>query len=448
MSTPAVLADEYEAQGSVPASGGITQITFNDDGTYFLKRMQGTAADEILAPEYGTYSLDLGAATLTLTPHAAAPVTLPFQLGLTGTSSATSGSGLHTQGLVGDVVHLIMSFFYNGQSFHTDAPAMPDNGMVDDAGWPAEDGSVAIHSDADTDVMPGCSSASDAAAPPPMSSGTGVDVSHYQRSVDWSTVQMSRNFGYAKATEGVTYTDTAFVTNWQGMQAAGVQRGAYHFFRASKDPVAQADYFIGVLQANGFNASSDLAPMLDVEVLDGVSAATVASGVTAFLNEAQSKLGVTFLIYTGPSFWTNTLGNPNLSSNPLWIAHYTKAAQPTVPSTWSGYTIWQYTQSDTVNGISTPVDGDRSSNAVVAMPSDGGADGSDGSSSSCSIDAGDGGLIPGTCTHDVCTAGIALGQACTSCTLVVCDHDPYCCDTYWGLSCFPDVQMYCGMTCP
>ena len=63
--------------------------------------------------------------------------------------------------------------------------------------------------------------------------------------------------------------------------------------------------------------------------------------------------------------------------------------------------------------------------------------------------APDGGapLIPGTCTHDVCTAGDKLGQQCDSCTMKVCGQDPYCCDTYWGLSCFADVQQLCGKSC-
>ncbi len=56
-------------------------------------------------------------------------------------------------------------------------------------------------------------------------------------------------------------------------------------------------------------------------------------------------------------------------------------------------------------------------------------------------------IIPGTCTHDVCTAGEKLGQQCDACTMKVCAKDPYCCDTYWGLSCFQDVQDLCGQTC-
>lgn len=56
-------------------------------------------------------------------------------------------------------------------------------------------------------------------------------------------------------------------------------------------------------------------------------------------------------------------------------------------------------------------------------------------------------LIPGTCTHDVCTAGEKLGQACDDCTMKVCAADSYCCDTFWGLSCFDSVQKYCAKKC-
>ena len=57
-------------------------------------------------------------------------------------------------------------------------------------------------------------------------------------------------------------------------------------------------------------------------------------------------------------------------------------------------------------------------------------------------------ITPGTCTHDVCTAGDKLGQQCDACTMAVCAKDSYCCDTYWGLSCFADVEALCGKKCP
>lgn len=85
---------------------------------------------------------------------------------------------------------------------------------------------------------------------------------------------------------------------------------------------------------------------------------------------------------------------------------------------------------DSDNGTTTP--GGTDPTTPVA---DGGTSGDAGST------------IPGTCTHDVCTAGEKLGQACDECTMKVCAVDSYCCDTFWGLSCFDQVQKQCGKTC-
>jgi hypothetical protein len=68
----------------------------------------------------------------------------------------------------------------------------------------------------------------------------------------------------------------------------------------------------------------------------------------------------------------------------------------------------------------------------------------------CGCGAPDIDCADGTCSgcgHDECTAGDPLGASCTDCTTKVCAADPYCCDQYWGVSCFDDVQNLCGKTC-
>ena len=80
------------------------------------------------------------------------------------------------------------------------------------------------------------------------STTNGIDVSHYQGTVDWVKVKATGiTFAYAKATDGNTYTDPQFHTNWQGMRAAGILRGAYHFYETNDDPVTQANNFINAL---------------------------------------------------------------------------------------------------------------------------------------------------------------------------------------------------------
>ncbi|MBS2012640.1 MAG: hypothetical protein JST00_07135 [Deltaproteobacteria bacterium] len=54
---------------------------------------------------------------------------------------------------------------------------------------------------------------------------------------------------------------------------------------------------------------------------------------------------------------------------------------------------------------------------------------------------------PGGCSHDVCSSGERLGPSCDACTAKVCAVDPYCCDTYWGSSCFAAVERECGRSC-
>ena len=69
----------------------------------------------------------------------------------------------------------------------------------------------------------------------------GVDVSHYDGTIDWVKAHASGiDFAFMKATESTDFIDPNFATNWQAAAAAGVIRGAYHFFRPEVDPVAQA----------------------------------------------------------------------------------------------------------------------------------------------------------------------------------------------------------------
>src|SRR5450631_2984882 len=50
----------------------------------------------------------------------------------------------------------------------------------------------------------------------------GMDVSHYDGAIDWPTAKANGiDFAFVKATEGATYVDTTFASNWAAMKAAG-----------------------------------------------------------------------------------------------------------------------------------------------------------------------------------------------------------------------------------
>ena len=88
----------------------------------------------------------------------------------------------------------------------------------------------------------------------------GIDVSWYQKKIDWKQVATSKVFAFIKATEGTNLEDKSFASNWSGAQNAGLLRGAYHFFHPSVDPIDQAEFFLSTV------VTCELPPVLDVEV--------------------------------------------------------------------------------------------------------------------------------------------------------------------------------------
>ena len=90
----------------------------------------------------------------------------------------------------------------------------------------------------------------------------GIDVSHFQGTVNWQEVkQAGMKFAFAKATEGQSYVDSLFTNNWTNIKAAGLLRGAYHFFDAGVDGNSQAHHFLETVQVE----ANDLPPVIDVE---------------------------------------------------------------------------------------------------------------------------------------------------------------------------------------
>lgn len=185
----------------------------------------------------------------------------------------------------------------------------------------------------------------------------GIDVSHWQGAIDWTQAYGDGiDFAIAKATEADGFVDDTFATNRQNAKAAGVVFGAYHFFRADVDGVAQAEHFLSVL---GSVEPGEITPVLDLETTDGQSAATINQRALAFMAAVESATGRIPMIYTSPSFYSSTLGAPgSFGDYLLWIANW-EVSCPDVPSTWDDWTVWQTADDGSVAGISGAVDLDE-----------------------------------------------------------------------------------------
>ena len=197
----------------------------------------------------------------------------------------------------------------------------------------------------------------------------GIDVSSYQGTINWGQVAGSGiAWAYAKATEGTGFQDRTFPGNWSGMKAAGVRRGAYHFFHPGIDGAAQANYFLNYVGPIG---AGDLPPMLDWEVSDGVSGATASANARAFIDTVTARTGKVTVIYTSPGLW-NGFGASGFGAQPLWVANYfncycNTGVCPNTPSGWSSWVMWQYSDRAAIPGISGGVDKDEFNGDLAAL---------------------------------------------------------------------------------
>lgn len=192
----------------------------------------------------------------------------------------------------------------------------------------------------------------------------GIDVSDYQERVDWQAVAKSGvSFGFAKATEGETFVSDTFATNWAGMKAAGLVRGAYHFFRPAGDPIAQANLFLRTAKL----AIGDLPAVLDVEVKDGVGASELNRRVAQWLNVVETATKRQAIIYTSLNFWREALNNSDaFRGHPLWIAQYGVEA-PELPGNWSQWAFWQYSDAGKIAGVAGGVDVNRFNGPLASL---------------------------------------------------------------------------------
>lgn len=199
---------------------------------------------------------------------------------------------------------------------------------------------------------------------------SGLDVSHFQRTIEWPAVAPDgMEFVFIKATDGIGCSDPYFMMNWAAAKTTGILRSAYHFFRPLQDPVQQAEAF---LRLTGGGAG-ELPPALDLEcslrkLPDGthhdewedVGPQDRLPRVTAWLQRVQKECGAAPIIYTSHSFWAEKMANtPALKDHPLWVAHYTEAPAPKLPGGWTQWRFWQFSQSGKVRGIRGKVDLNR-----------------------------------------------------------------------------------------
>lgn len=211
----------------------------------------------------------------------------------------------------------------------------------------------------------------------------GIDVSHWQGTIDWGKVAADPKgikFVFMKATEDTNYADPTFDTNLSGAKAAGILAGPYHFCRLdsnSSNPVAdgaaEANYFLSKIKSK-YQSNTYLPPVADIESwpsgLTTSALKTLTSSWTeSFSDTIYNSLGVRPIIYTSQSKATSLFTSAAAGKNPLWDAAWHSSGYSSPPanssvSPWSAWTFWQYSNDTTSYPSDGPINGVASGTRV------------------------------------------------------------------------------------
>lgn len=193
----------------------------------------------------------------------------------------------------------------------------------------------------------------------------GIDVSHYEGDILWPRVAAAGTaFAYIKATEGGDYVDDMFAANWSGAAAAGIARGAYHFYNFCRSGADQAAHFVKTVPRE----RGALPMVVDLERSSDCAAmparAAFRKDLADFVSAVESAYGVPPVLYVNGEIYDAYFSgdDPGLK---LWIAD-PQHASPQIPG-GAAWTFWQYSWHGAVAGISSQTDLDAFSGDAAAL---------------------------------------------------------------------------------
>lgn len=189
----------------------------------------------------------------------------------------------------------------------------------------------------------------------------GIDLSKYQGTVDFSKVKNSGveyaliRCGYRGYGNGKIVEDSAFKTYATDALSAGIPIGVYFYTQAIsvEEAVEEADFVINLIK--DYDVSYPV--IIDVEEAPvdeyrqkNLSKLELTEVVAAFCSRIE-EAGYTPMIYSNIRYFAGKLDMSQLEAYEKWYASY--ASEPYLPYEFS---IWQYTSTGKVDGISGDVD--------------------------------------------------------------------------------------------
>lgn len=188
----------------------------------------------------------------------------------------------------------------------------------------------------------------------------GIDVSEHQGSINWEKTANYIDFafvrlGYRGYTSGGMVVDSYYTSNMKGATENNVPVGVYFYSQATtyEEGVEEAKFVLSHL--GDYQLSYPIVldredPMADDARTNNLSAEQHTQAALGFL-ETIKAAGYQAMMYTNRMYYSLYLDLEQIYQYPIWYAQY--ADEPDWPYEFS---IWQYTESGEVPGISGSVD--------------------------------------------------------------------------------------------
>ncbi|WP_291635059.1 GH25 family lysozyme [Clostridium sp.] len=209
----------------------------------------------------------------------------------------------------------------------------------------------------------------------------GTDVSFYTPELDWNKIK-SDGISYVYVRAGNSVLNKGYNPDFMaekhtlGIKSAGLPVGFYYIphwsnldydlKKAEVEAEKYADHIFSLMGKAGISGYGDLLPVLDIEpplgsIDVGLTGKQIIDWARAFCDHFKSYTGRTIMIYTNRSFFNDWNIKPDIitiNNLPLWNAeyyqfnNYLKYSDDTPRSFggWSGWNIWQFTQSAIIGG--------------------------------------------------------------------------------------------------
>lgn len=192
-------------------------------------------------------------------------------------------------------------------------------------------------------------------------SQTGIDVSEMQGTIDWEQVASDGiqfafvRAGYRGTTEGGLFADARLNENLTGAANAGLQTGVYFYSQATSVEEAQeeADFVLDQLGGRKLDLPITFDHEKDTTVNargNNVDRDTLTAAALAFCQRIE-QAGYRSMVY-GNKVDIARMNLDSLGDRPVWFAEYNALR----PSGQFDFVMWQYSNTGSVAGISTPVD--------------------------------------------------------------------------------------------